>query len=234
MRCVTPVRLKRRHSSPEIERWSPIASAARMPAAGVAPSVPRNRSRTASRSCSMRSRKLALRSDLLRFGLAPHVAGRADAALEEPRLVVEAVRIHEAVRPAQAHGEEPALAGMHGRGAVVPGDEELLRQPHLGGLRLELEAQARAARRQARDHAHHLEVARLRAPRQAGPTCARAPRRRPTGIRRPGRRRRGRAASRFPWPEARAAAPAHGSEGSAAWSCSSAAPAANATAAGVI
>ena len=39
IRCVTPVRLKRRQSSREIARWSPTASAARMPAAGVGPST---------------------------------------------------------------------------------------------------------------------------------------------------------------------------------------------------
>jgi hypothetical protein len=41
-----------------------------------------------------------------------HVAGGADAALEEPRFIVEAMGIHIAVRPSQPHGEEPALAGM--------------------------------------------------------------------------------------------------------------------------
>src|SRR6185295_10174847 len=37
-----------------------------------------------------------------RLGPRAHIAGGADAALEKPRLVIEAMRIDEAVRPAQA------------------------------------------------------------------------------------------------------------------------------------
>ena len=40
-----------------------------------------------------------------------HVAGGANALLEQRQLVVEAVQIEVAVRLAQAHGEAPALAG---------------------------------------------------------------------------------------------------------------------------
>src|SRR5205814_5653542 len=67
-----------------------------------------------------------------------HVAGCADAALEQPGFVIEAVRIDVAVRPAQPQREEPALAGMHragedgsllfGERAAVPREEELARQ----------------------------------------------------------------------------------------------------------
>src|SRR5207302_2220571 len=46
------------------------------------------------------------------LGPRANIARRADAALEEPGLVVEAVRIHEAVGSPQAHGECPTLAGM--------------------------------------------------------------------------------------------------------------------------
>src|SRR5205823_8451634 len=38
-----------------------------------------------------------------------HIAGRAQALLEQRELVIEAVRIEVAVRLAQAHGEAPAL-----------------------------------------------------------------------------------------------------------------------------
>jgi hypothetical protein len=41
----------------------------------------------------------------------PHVAGGADALLEELQLVVEAVRVEAAVRSTQAGVEGPALAG---------------------------------------------------------------------------------------------------------------------------
>jgi hypothetical protein len=105
-----------------------------------------------------------------------HVAGRADAALEEPRLVVEALRVHVAVRPAQAHGKEPALARMHGLGedrrvvllcrggAAVPGQQQLARHMALGVRRLHVELEAHAAlaeRRQACHHAGHVDVAAL-------------------------------------------------------------------------
>ena len=60
IRCVTPVRLNRRHSSADMARWSPTASAARMPLAGVSPSTRLKRSRTDSRIFSMRSMKLFL------------------------------------------------------------------------------------------------------------------------------------------------------------------------------
>src|SRR5690349_5868897 len=48
-----------------------------------------------------------------------HVPGGPDTPLEEPRLVIEAMRIDDAVRAAQAHGERPALARMHAHLGVV-------------------------------------------------------------------------------------------------------------------
>ena len=90
-----------------------------------------------------------------------HIAGRADAALEEPGLVVEAVRVREAPGAAQAQREFPALPGTHGGRGLVPADEELLRQPHRRRLRLQLEAGIGPGARQAGDHAHHLDVAPL-------------------------------------------------------------------------
>jgi len=42
-----------------------------------------------------------------------HVAGRANAALEKPGLVIESVRVGAAVRPAQPHREAPALPGPY-------------------------------------------------------------------------------------------------------------------------
>src|SRR5713226_8599845 len=47
------------------------------------------------------------------FTPATHISGRADAALEQPGFVIEAVRIDQPVRPTQAQREEPALAWMN-------------------------------------------------------------------------------------------------------------------------
>jgi hypothetical protein len=101
----------------------------------------------------------------------PYVTGRADAALEQPGLVVEAVRVDVAVRPAKAHRQPPALAGMHlalglgllfaGDRAAIPGQQDLLRQPLAVGRRLHLELEAHAALhacRQAGDHADHVDI----------------------------------------------------------------------------
>ena len=56
------------------------------------------------------------------------VAGGADALLEQPCLVVEAVRVGIAVRALQAHDEAPALAGMHerriGGDGAIPGQDD--------------------------------------------------------------------------------------------------------------
>src|SRR5712671_1141226 len=65
------------------------------------------------------------------------VAGGADAALEEPGLVIEAVRVDVAVRAAQAHREQPALAGMHrageDRGRVLVQRTAVPREQNLAG-----------------------------------------------------------------------------------------------------
>ncbi len=115
------------------------------------------------------------RADAARLAARAHIAGRADAAFEEPRLVIEAVRIHQAMRPAQSHGEPPALAGMHHGGeqrcrvlvlwhGAIPRQQDLLRHPPLGVGPFHLELEAHAAlgkRRQARHHADHGDVAAL-------------------------------------------------------------------------
>jgi hypothetical protein len=108
-----------------------------------------------------------------------HVAGRADPALEQPGLVVEAVRVEVPVRPAQPHREQPALARMHagrqGRrrflrdGLPVPGQEQPARELLAPGRGFHVELEAHAAlgrRRQARHHADHLDVAPLQRRRQ--------------------------------------------------------------------
>src|SRR6185295_5901515 len=50
-----------------------------------------------------------------RLGTGAHITRRADASLEQPSLVIEAMRIHQAMRAAKAHGERPALARVHRR-----------------------------------------------------------------------------------------------------------------------
>ena len=115
IRCVTPVRLNRRHSSALIERWSPTASAARMPLAGVSPSTCLKRSRTVSRTISIWSEKLFRCPSSTGEVRGLHIPGRSHAPFEQPGLVVEAVRVGVAVRPAQAHREAPALARVQRR-----------------------------------------------------------------------------------------------------------------------
>ncbi len=103
-----------------------------------------------------------------------HVTGRTYAALEQPRLVVEPVRIDETVRPPQAQRQEPALARMdrareHGRrlfprARPVPGDQQPARQLLAARRRLDVELEAQralAARRQAGHDAHHGDIASL-------------------------------------------------------------------------
>jgi hypothetical protein len=180
IRCVTPVRLKSCHSSLEIARCSPTASAARMPAAGVGPSTARKRSRTDSLACSMRSANEFLVPEPPLLAATAHVSGRADAALEEPRLVVEAVRIDETVRPAKTQREEPALAGMHAAREqrrrflrdrrAIPGHEDLARQALAAGRRLDVELEAHRALAgggKARDDADDRDVATLPVPARA-------------------------------------------------------------------
>ena len=109
-----------------------------------------------------------------------HIAGRADALLEQQQLVVEAVRVQVAMRLAQANGKAPALAGAQlslrlQRGSVfvvagVPAQRKELGQALLFCTRtVESEAKAGAARpllRQTGDHARDHEVAALEFDRQ--------------------------------------------------------------------
>src|SRR6185436_6941577 len=53
------------------------------------------------------------RSNLPSLSPLPYVPRGSDAALEQPSLVVEAVRIDVPMGPAQPHREQPALARMH-------------------------------------------------------------------------------------------------------------------------
>ncbi len=79
-----------------------------------------------------------------------HVAGRANAALEQPGLVIEPVRVGAAVRPAQPHRETPALPGPHRKHApgivrresAVGGEHDASRHPGLRRLDVEIEAHA--------------------------------------------------------------------------------------------
>ena len=52
-------------------------------------------------------------------GIAADVASRAEALLQQPRFEVEAAGIDVAMRPLEAHGERPALAGADGGDRVV-------------------------------------------------------------------------------------------------------------------
>ena len=49
------------------------------------------------------------------FAFRTHIAGRPDAALEQPGFIVESVRVGAAVRPPQAQRKAPALARAHRR-----------------------------------------------------------------------------------------------------------------------
>ena len=119
-------------------------------------------------------------ADASRLGARAHITGGADAALEEPGLVIEAVRVHEPVRPAQPHREGPALAGVHHGGeqcrrvfflrhAAIPRQQNLLRHLGLGVGPFHIELEAHAAlrqRRQARHHADHRDIGALQFARQ--------------------------------------------------------------------
>ena len=101
----------------------------------------------------------------------PHVPGRAHAALEEPRFIVEPVGIRRTMRALQAHGETPALARFYfgRRGAPIPASPipprygDALRHARLGRqhmLDVQLEAHAALVRLwQARNDADDLDVA---------------------------------------------------------------------------
>ena len=101
----------------------------------------------------------------------PHVTRRANVAFEQPRLVIETMRIERAVRPPQAHGQLPPLArAQFGQCRALPC--ALGRAPprnrHVAGndgarcqhaLDIELETQAAFVRlRHRRDHADDLDV----------------------------------------------------------------------------
>ena len=119
-------------------------------------------------------------ADLHLLAALPYVACCADSALEQPRFVIEAVRVHAAVRALEPDRKQPALAGVHaggiveGRGrlirrapepAAVPGEQDLFRQPRAGtGCRFDVELEphvALAQYRQAGHHAGHNEVTAL-------------------------------------------------------------------------
>ena len=107
-----------------------------------------------------------------------HIAGRADGTLQQPGLVVEAVGIDAAVRPPQAHGQAPALAGADRRSllerlateAVIPGERNAPRQARRVGrvlVHVEIEAHAALERlRQTRHHAGDCQIHTLQLPRQ--------------------------------------------------------------------
>ncbi len=113
------------------------------------------------------------RRELRPLAARPDVPGRADPALEQRRLVVEAVRVRIAVRKAQTDGQPPALAGadredlleLLGREAVVPGEQDPRRRAKaLGRGLLDVELEAHAALeglRQARDDPGQRDVASL-------------------------------------------------------------------------
>jgi hypothetical protein len=97
-----------------------------------------------------------------------HVARRADALLEEPRLAIEAVRIHRTVRTLQPDRELETLTGHHRRGRGdgiprVPREQHPARRVAVRGERAidaEAEAPAVIARfGQALDDAGHAEIA---------------------------------------------------------------------------
>src|SRR4051812_1329790 len=52
-------------------------------------------------------------ADFLLLASLPDITGRADAPLQKPRFIVEAIRIYSAVRPLEAHREQPAFARMN-------------------------------------------------------------------------------------------------------------------------
>src|SRR3954469_9753971 len=104
-----------------------------------------------------------------RLGSPAHVAGGADAALEKPGLVIEAMRVDESVRAAKAHRESPALAGMDRRAqhcgrlflacggphrGPIPGEEHLSRH---ASTTFYVELEPHAALRDRRQAAHHAD-----------------------------------------------------------------------------
>jgi len=104
-----------------------------------------------------------------------HIAGGANALLEQLELVVEAVRIQVAMRPAQPHRESPALAGAQFAlrlrqcrilmKTCVPAQRDIGRQGKPAGAPrgiVQREAKTQPARpllRQARNHTCQNQIA---------------------------------------------------------------------------
>jgi hypothetical protein len=101
---VTPVRLKSRHSSAEIARWSPTEggedAACRCRAELRLEAIAHGFARL-----FHQVHQAVSGAEALALALLPDISGRAHAALEQPRLVIEPVRVGMAMRPAQPHGE---------------------------------------------------------------------------------------------------------------------------------
>ena len=107
-----PVRLKMRHCDSGIERWSPMVRATITPRTARRAAPPECAARIASRARKHDIRGAAGESVHPPVALVgAHVARRAEAVLEQPRLDVEAMRVDRAVRSLQADDELPALAG---------------------------------------------------------------------------------------------------------------------------
>ena len=103
----------------------------------------------------------------------PHITGRADAALDQPCFIVEAMRIEIAVRRTQPNGESPALGcvysavenrrqriGARRERTAIPRQQDLRRQPGVGAFDVKFESNASIAKRgQSGDDTDDLEVA---------------------------------------------------------------------------
>ena len=249
IRCVTPVRLKRRHSSARDRAL--VADRERGEDARG-----RRRAEVPLEAVAHRfSRLLDPVEDVVSTPscrctpVCLHISGRADAALEQPCLVVEAVRIDVAVRPAQPHRQQPALARMHlaleqrrllfaEARAAIPGQQDLLRQPLAVRRRLDLELEAqrrapcRAGRLETTPTTSRSRPSSSGASQSAMRTCAQA-----AAQRKPAANASGPpivASTQSKTDTERQAAQTQPDAGSAACSCSNAAPAANARAARVI
>ncbi len=89
----------------------------------------------------------------------PDVAGGADAAREQPALVVEQARIHRSVGTIEPDDEAPCLAGMNSP-VAVPGKADT---PDIGAARTIRHIQSKADQSrtmlgQAGDDARHGEI----------------------------------------------------------------------------
>jgi hypothetical protein len=135
-----------------------MARATSTPAKRDSGTASSNRLRTAARQRAVRLEALA------HEGFAgAHMAGGADAALQQPGLDVEAMRVPGAVRPLQARGEDDALTGVHRRQRGRHGLDGVVGEAHLdarrdvgpGGQDMpHLHTEAPAGRRALRHAAH--------------------------------------------------------------------------------